>query len=325
MGSERGVPWSCSALLALLLLNPRAAHAEPSPAQKETARTLMAQARELRERQDFRGALDRFQAADAIMAVPTTGFELARAHVDLKQLIEARATLRRVIALPVQPEEPPPFQEARAKAEALDAELEARIPALNFVVEGGVPGENAAISVDGEAVAPAALALPYRVNPGHHRIAAEAAHSSGRAEVDVNEREVKDVTLQLAESPAPLTAPSAPGARARRVPTLAYVAGGVGAAGLLVGGVSGLIAMSAKHSAEDGCQAQRCPPSTWPNLDRAEAFATASTIGFVVGAVGAGIAVGSLLFGNSDAPEPPVQAFVSVMPGSSQLSLAGRF
>lgn len=310
--------------LAAALLASRSAHAEPSAAQKETARTLMAEGRELREHQDLKAALERFQAADAIMGVPTTGFELARAQVDLKLLVEARATLRRIASLPVQDTEPAPFQEARAKAEALDAELEARIPSLSFVLDGLAPGETATVSVDGEPVAPAALSMAYRINPGRHRISATTARSYGEKELDIAERETSDVTLLLTrtKTPGPAAATSEP--RSSRIPTLAYVAGGVGAAGLLVGGISGVLALSAKSSAEDGCKGQRCPPQTWPNLDRAETFATVSTVGFVVGAVGASIAVGSLLFGRDD-DEPPVQAFVSVTHSASSLSLAGRF
>jgi hypothetical protein len=66
----------------------------------------------------------------------------------------------------------------------------------------------------------------------------------------------------------------------------------------------------------------RCPPGTWSELDKAERLATVSTVGFVVGAVGAGIAVGSLLFASDD---PPVQANVSLTPTASALSLSGRF
>jgi hypothetical protein len=50
-------------LLGVLLCGP-GAHAQPSAAQKETARGLMAQGRELRERGELSGALTRFNAAD---------------------------------------------------------------------------------------------------------------------------------------------------------------------------------------------------------------------------------------------------------------------
>src|SRR5688500_11391499 len=67
----------CTVLALSLLLATSTGHTQPSAAQKETARGLMAEARDLRERGDLQGALTRFSAADSLMGVPTTGFEMA--------------------------------------------------------------------------------------------------------------------------------------------------------------------------------------------------------------------------------------------------------
>src|SRR6185503_5216812 len=100
-------------LVWLALTWTTAAAADPSESAKETARGLMAEGRELRDKHDLSGALARFQAADALMGVPTTGFEIARTQTDMGLLIEARATLRRVLAITERPDDPEPFKLAR--------------------------------------------------------------------------------------------------------------------------------------------------------------------------------------------------------------------
>lgn len=130
------------------LLFAHAAMAEPTTAEKETARGHMAEGRARRAESDLRGALASFLAADAIMHVPTTALEVARTQSSLGQLVEARETVRRILRRPVRADDPPPFAEARANAERLDREIAARIPSIRTLrlepwigaASGGVRG-----------------------------------------------------------------------------------------------------------------------------------------------------------------------------------------
>ena len=292
----------------------------------------MTQGRALREKSDFSGALELFRAADAIMGVPTTGYELAKAQADVGQLVEARATVRSLLAAPRQANEPEPFTEARRRAEELDAALDKRIGALRFVITGAAPSESLRITVDGEEVPAPALRLPFRVNPGHHRVVAEAHQQRVEREIDARERDTVDVPLPLpvGVGAAPSAAPTTAGANGLpahtepRIPALAYVGGGIAAAGLVVGSVTGLLASSKAHDAKAGCVDVRCPPSTWSNLDSARALATASTIGFAV--AGAGLATGiiALLLAKPSA-EPASQARLVVSTGLSNVTISGSF
>jgi hypothetical protein len=287
----------------------------------------MAQARELRDRNDLTGALARFKGADAIMGVPTTGFEVARTQADLGMLVEARGTLRRVLATEPKDTDPEPFREARTKAEALDEELGGRIGALHFVVSGAAPGTLVSISVDGEAVPDAAAELPFRVDPGHHRVIAKAGSRRITREVDAGERDTTDIVLSFATTSDALpTSDHSSGASTRGIPTLAYVGGGVALGGIAVGSITGLMAISKKHAAQSGCVNGQCPPSTWGDVDRAHTLATVSTVGFIVGALGIAVGAGSFLFDEPSAP--PKSAFV-LSPGVSlhggQMTLHGRF
>ncbi len=324
--SKRALRLFCRALLvpSLLLSAPRAAHAEHSAAQKETARTLMAEGRELRAQADLNGALTRFQAADAIMSVPTTGFEVARAQADLLLFVEARATIRRLLAVPAKPDDPEPFEEARSKAEALDTELDARIASMRFIVSGLAPGAVAHVTVDGESVPAAALAMPFRVNPGAHRIVARSAGAMATRAVSLAERQVLDVPLALSTPAAPPPA-AAPAEPKQNLPTVTLVAGGVAAAGLIVGSVTGLLALAKTHDAEAGCRNQQCPPKTWSDLDSAHSLATVSSVSFVVAAVSASVSVGGWLFTRADGAPAPVEARISVTNHASTLSISGNF
>jgi hypothetical protein len=329
------------------------AQAQPSAAQKETARGLMAEARELRERGDLQGALTRFSAADSLMGVPTTGFEMAVTQADLGKLVEARETLRRVLALPQGPDDPEPFQEARSKARALDQRLQGRIGALHFVVTGVAASESLVVTVDGESVPVAALGLPFRVNPGRHVVVARAGGREAKNEIDALESRTVKVELPLAApqapdvppvqlddaaaAPAPAAPPSeqaAAPAATSKVPVITYVAGGVGLAGVLVGGITGMMAVAHKNAAARDCVDGKCPPSTWDDLDSARSLAAVSTVGFVVGAVGLGVGTSFLLLHDEPkaaraATRKPHLSQVSVVPDlgprSASLSVSGRF
>lgn len=319
-----------AALAMTCLVVSAAAVAEPSAAQKETARGLMAEGRELRDAGDLRGALKRFSAADSMMRVPTTGFEVASTQAQLGQLVEARETLRRVLSVPRSPDDPEPFNEARSKAQQLDQQLLARIGALRFVITGA---KKVDVSVDGEDVPRAALNMPFRVNPGRHVVLARAGAREQRREIIAVEAETVDVQVTLAEEapdadhPAaapPPESPSPPEAP-RKLPTLAYVGGGVAVAGVLAGAVTGISAISHRNAARKDCVDGECPPSTWSDLDKAHSMATASTVSFAVGAIGVAVAVTSLLLDQKPDRKRAFLVAPDVDSQSAKLTVAGTF
>src|SRR5215471_2911491 len=99
-----------ASLLAISIAWTARAGAEPSATEKETARALMTEGRDLRDHNDLKTALKRFQTADSIMHVPTTALEVARTEASLGQLVEARETLSRIGRMPEDPSDPPPFR-----------------------------------------------------------------------------------------------------------------------------------------------------------------------------------------------------------------------
>jgi hypothetical protein len=285
---------------------------EPTAEEKETARTLMKDARQKRASGNLISALASFQAADAIMHVPTTGYEVARAQADLGQLVQARDTILRVLRIPEQAGDTIPFQEARENARGLDADLEARIPYLTIHVTGVPAGATPAVTVDGVAVPAVALVAAQRVNPGHHVVVAKANGGSGKGEVDLKEQDKKEVSVVITGASAtPVTTPGetpdASGAAStspdtttppKRNRTLTWIAFGVAGVGAVAGTVTGILTLSAKSSAQSGCTPDnRCPPSTYSDIDAANRWATISTVSFIVAGVGAVVGIGTLVFG----------------------------
>src|SRR5262245_601390 len=86
---KRGSRLLASFLVLSLGLMASLAYAQ-SPGEREKARKLFEDGKSRRDRGDKGGALQSFQAADKIMAVPTTRLAVARALATLGRLVEAR-------------------------------------------------------------------------------------------------------------------------------------------------------------------------------------------------------------------------------------------
>lgn len=311
MASRRTLFALALAACTLGVATPTLAFAEPTAAERETARGLMAQGRTQREAKDFRAALATFQAADAIMHVPTTGYEVARTQEMMGQLVEARDTLLRVLRIPEQPNEPAPFKEARTKAQALSDELEARVPAVRIALKGAAEG-TPTVTIDGTAIPSAALSVPFKLNPGHHVFEAKTKTATGKAELDVAEKQTVDVEITLVstapEAPPPEKPPEEPPPPPPRPPanhTLTYSAFGVGAVGVVLGSVTGFLSISKKNDAANGCTNNKCPPATYDKIDSANTMATISTASFIVAGVGVGVGIISLVLRSDPAPAAP--------------------
>ncbi|MDB4935473.1 MAG: hypothetical protein JWP87_2445 [Labilithrix sp.] len=286
------------------------AWADPSLSDRETARSLMDDGDAKRDKGDFKAALKSYEAADAIMHVPTTGLEVARAQAQLGLLLEARETLGRVVRLPPKPGEPAPFSAARKTAEALSAELGARIPSITVLATNGEPGQTTVIVFDGEIVPPAASQAPRKVNPGRHSIVARSGAMEKKQDVEVAERESKTVTFDLKPAPAPVAhvdEPAASSSGPSSLPkVLIYGGFGLGVVGIGVGAVTGLMSISKVNDVKQNCPNDVCPLDRQSDIDSAKSLGTISTIAFIAGGVGVGAGIiGLVLQGKQSSEAPP--------------------
>ncbi len=276
------------------------AWAEPSEADKDLAGLLMDRGDEAFRQEAYKNALQSYQQADQIMRVPSTGVAVATALERLGRLTEARAVAVQVTKMPPRQNEPEAFARAREKAARMLTLLDTRIPTVEIVVTGVASGVEPEVDVDLARLPRSALSSPVQLDPGRHAITATApGHESTTTSVTVVEGDRRRITLELrgrmdhgGQSQADLDGD------AQSVPTLAYAAFGVGAAGLVVGGVTGWLTISKSRDLEDACGGTVCPTSYEQDLDSAQRMSRVSNVSFAVGA--AGVATGLILLFTAD-------------------------
>jgi hypothetical protein len=301
MGSRRIAVALVIATLGMTSL----AHAAPTAAQRETARRLMDEGKERMRAGEKERAVEAYQKAHDLMHVPTTGMALARAQLSVGHLVEARDVALEVVRMVRENGEPKVFEKSRRDARELEASVKPRIPTVRIVIKGG-PATR--VTVDGTEVAPLLLGEPVAMNPGNHVIIAKNADGTEkRADVQLEERDAKEVALALpvpvpavieATSTKPKPAPPPPPREDERtMPANILIFGGFGVAvaGLAVGGVTGALALSKAGEVKGQCENNICDPAAKGALDSASSLATISTIGFAVAGAGAVCGVVGLL------------------------------
>lgn len=347
-------------LLATLLLSSTfastAALAQSADADKATARDLAIEGYKALQSKDYAAAVDRFTRADALYHAPTVILGLARAHVGLGKLVSAQELYSRIAH-----ESLPSNASATMKKAVVDAEKELdalvrRIPSVVINVKGN---DAPRVTLDGIEVRAAALGVKRPVDPGKHVVAASAAgFVTSEVTVNLAEGKSESVTLELkprqAEPPPPVVA-VAPAATPA-VPTVAppppapvrphqpepvpnqikenvstqrttgFVMLGVGAAGLLVGSITGGLALGKHSDITKTCPDGHCPPEQKadlePKIASYDTMGTLSTIGCIAG--GALAATGAILI--LTAPKKTTtQATVTPLVGLGFIGAKGVF
>ncbi len=261
--------------------------AEPSAADVESARALYVEGLRLRDAGDLTNSSARFQAARALAPTPITTLEHGRALMLLGHWLEARDVLLTVDRLPVRPDESPKAANARVEARAIAEDLRVRIPTVtvSFV---GRPDGPLRLTVDGVAVPPEAVTAPRRLNPGKHVFVAEVDGARARTEVVLADRQTKNASLSF------LVASSnddARGTAPRAAPGPVFWSGAaLGVAGLTIGSVAGVVALSKASTLSDICSGTHCPRANEGDVSTAKSMAAVSTVGFVLAGVGAAVA-----------------------------------
>jgi hypothetical protein len=270
------------------------------------------------------------------MRVPSTGVALARAQEKLGKLLEARDTALSVSRSSAQPNESGVFTEARAAAQELAEAIEPRIPALTVAVEGA-PLDQLAVSIDGAELPRNLLGVARKLNPGKHVATASAqGFHRARSEIELKEAASETLTLRLEPSTGPTTeswpktrggpASAIAGAdRPSRVSPLVYVGFGVGAAGLALGSVTGILSLSKASSAKDHCQGNACSEAAREDIDGSKTLANVSNVAFAVGVVGIGAGIYGLLSSGGDHETGRAKPGVEPLVGGRFLGVRGIF
>lgn len=289
--------------LASLAFAPGVAFAdEPGEADIAQARQLGGQAQEAFDKGQFAESEKLWVAAAKLYPkAPTLALGLARAAAKNGHPLLAQENYNRIIREWGNVAAPPPaFKDALDAARAEVGSVSSRIANVVITVDGP---KSPSVTIDGDEVKAVALGLKRPTEPGKHKVHAEApGFKPADAEFDVAEGGEAKVALKLEPAPdAPAGGAGQPGDVSVTTPggkssnkTLALVAFGVGGAGLVVGAVTGVIAMGKHSDLEKDCPGGTCPNDRQSDVDSYKSMGLISTIGFVVGGVGA--AAGAILW-----------------------------
>ena len=194
-------------------------------------------------------------------------------------------------------------------AETQKAALGPEVPMLTLSLSPRAP-KGTVVKRDGTELMDAALGVALPVDPGEHEVTTQAPGGEvTEVRVTLGKGEKKQVTLKVkVASPPPQVVPSAPPERLPETETThgpggqrvgAYVAGGVGVAGLILGGVMGGLALGKKSDIQKNCNfpddPRGCNDTGLADVSSARTMGTVSTIGFSIGGVGVVTAVVLLL------------------------------
>jgi hypothetical protein len=319
------------ALAAALLLAATSAHAEEDAANRAAARKLAEDGVAALQNGDSATAVQKLEKAHQMLAVPSVALWSARALAKRGSWVEAAERLREVARLQITGDAAVQEQAKRDAEKELN-ELVPRIPNLVITLAGAPTDVN--VTLDGAAIPPALLGEDRPVNPGKHQLVAQRGAERAVQEVSVAEGERKPVELRLgAPSPAPLATPVQADAAAADRPTpasgsgrktLAFVTLGAGALGLVVGGVSGGMAIAKNNALNDNpaCAGDVCTHAAEDDVNSLHTLRTVSTIGFIAGGV---LAAGGVVLWLTSDSQPAAAAARSrslafgVSPGFVQL------
>lgn len=310
------------------------------------ARSLGIQGVQLADAGNCKEAIEKLSRAEQLYHAPTILGRLGECQVNVGQIVLGTENLNRVVREQLAPNAPKAFRDAQERArKVLDAALP-RIAHLTVQIEP--PGTDVTLTVGGASVPKALIGVERPTDPGTHEVVANAAgYLPAKTNVSLAEGGRQTVTLSLTPDPnaakpveaqppalpppvAPIDSP--PPAQAKSGSnTLAYVLLGVGAAGIVTGSITGVMAISQKNDLD--CPRNECSGGAADDLDSANTVALISTIGFAVGIPAAAVGAVLLITGSSKSEKPPGTAWqltdrgLSVQPfvGLTGAGVTGRF
>lgn len=321
------------ALLAAVLLSASPVRAAPGEDDILTAKTLIFDARALRDKGDHVAALAKFKAAYALVPTPITGVELGKGYLALGKLIEARASLLDVVNMPAPSGEKQSYVAARAEAQTLADALSVRIPTLVVRVSGAASSR---VTIDGLDLPQSALGVAHPLDPGRHVV--RAVSPTGAAivrEVELAEREHRELSLDGADGDtAPPAAGSAPprGADSSSPSRVAPLI--VSGIGLVAVGIGGYLALDARRAWRGSNEDGHCSPAPGGGEDRctargleirADAREGGDRATIVMGVGAAAVVGGALWYLLTPAGSTPQSARLRVDVGLGSLGISGVF
>lgn len=306
--------------------------ADPSEADRATARSLAGEGYQALQSKDYATAADRFGRADALVHAPTLMIDWARSLAGLGKLVEAQERYEQIVREGVEPKAPRSWQRALTDA---GNELAALKPRLAWVTISVPHVEDPRVTIDGEAVPVAAIGVRRAANPGVRLVRVQATgYLPQKRSLDLKEGGEESTTFELEPDPDQQAAAAAaeptdappPTQADEPKPTLMYVAFGVAGAGLVFGGVTGAIWLGKRSELSDACDGlSRCASDQQGNIDSYHTYGTLSGVGFGVGVVAAGAGVALWLLNRHPSPQPAQGLTIQPYFAGTSLGATGSF
>ena len=317
--------------LAVGLLWAGAAFAEPSAADRATARSLAGEGYQALQDKDYATAVDRFSRADALVHAPTLMIDWARSLVGMGKLVEAQERYEQIVREGVDAKSPKSWQRALTDAGNELADLKPRLSWVTITVTGA---EQSTVTIDGVTVPPAAIGVRRAVNPGARLIRVQATgYLPQKKTLELREGSEEAAAFSLepdpdaqaaAEAkaaPPPETAPAA-----EHDHTAMYVAFGISGAGFVFGGVTGALALGKRSDLSKACNsAHACQSEQKDDVSSYHTLGTLSGVGFALGVAGAGTGIALWYLNRDRAPTPAQGLVVHPYLGVGSVGAVGTF
>ncbi len=286
--------------------------AEATPEQKKQAMEHFTTGKRAIEGKNWEKAvIELRQSLDAVDS-PNARLELARALRESGSLADAWAEYGHVIETATQlATKEPRYAQTADAATSERTDLEPKLAFVTLTVQNA-PAD-AVLKVGGRKVPPAEWTAPVVAPAGAVDVVLsdaggkELARQTVAAAVGQKTAVTLDAKAAVAAKPASPDpddnpdskkpapdVPSPPPAANSQLRTYAYVAGGVGVAGLAMFAIFGLMDNSTFSDLQSSCPNGACPPSKQDEVSSGRTQQTLANVGLVVGAVG--VATGATLF-----------------------------
>jgi hypothetical protein len=320
-----------------------------SDADRATARQLGQDGENALSAKDYKRAEDDFRRAESLIHAPTLLLGLARACAAQGKFLDAQEAYQRIIREGVAPGAPDAFKKAveAAKTEVQDVSPKIGGVTISVKAAGGGDVPNVKVTIDDAPVSAAALGVKRAANPGPHVVSASAdGFKPATLNVTVPVGGAIDAPLTLekdlsapaspaaqpgpTDANAPAQQPATPEQATAEAPAghsiLPWIAFGVGGVGLGLGAVTGILAIGKHSDLSKNCTNGTCGPQQQSDLDSYHTLGLLSTVGFIVGGVGAAAGVTLLILQPKASPDAaPATPAARLVIGPGSVGAVGTF
>jgi hypothetical protein len=257
------------------------------------AEALFRQGRAASEQRDFLTACAKFRESNRLDPALGTLFNIADCEEKIGRFATSWTLFREVAQRLASDDDRQAIAIRRARA------LEPRVPLLLVHL---APSARAGVQVqrDGVLLGAASLDTPLPVDPGEHLVVVQAPGAEpAQFRAAVGEGEHAELKVSVGAARAQLPGQSdGPGRSGQR--SAAFAMGGVGAAGLVVGVVAGLLVLERRATVNDQCHDHLCSQTGLAAARSGKTWGIVTTLGLATAALGLGGA--TYLFLTTPAP-----------------------